>query len=156
MLENTAPYPVIHRSSSEIKQLVFRKAELNGPVIESLFAFIEPSDAKLIQDFPDPRQNFGGVSTTGDQVLPLKLKSVDGQVVALDSFRGKPVVLDFWATWCGPCVEAQPQLARINSEAEDKGLVLLAVDQDEEETRKRRRTFVLLQCRSKPRSTFEE
>jgi thiol-disulfide isomerase/thioredoxin len=111
---------------------VFTRAELNGPVNESLFAFIPPSDARLIQDFPDPRKDFGGASKTGEQVPSLKLKSADGKVVALDSFRGKPVVLDFWATWCGPCVEALPQLARIYSEAKDKGLILLAVDQDQE------------------------
>ena len=69
---------------------------------------------------------------TGDQVPSLKLKSADGKVVALDSFRGKPVLLDFWATWCGPCVAALPQLAQIYQEAKDKGLVLLTVDQDEE------------------------
>jgi thiol-disulfide isomerase/thioredoxin len=111
---------------------VFTRVELNGPVNESLFAFLPPSDARLIQDFPDPRKNFGGASMTGEQVPSLNLRSADGKVVALDSFRGKPVVLDFWATWCGPCVEALPQLARIYSEAKDKGLILLAVDQDED------------------------
>jgi thiol-disulfide isomerase/thioredoxin len=111
---------------------VFTSAELNGPVNESLFAFIPPSDAKLIQDFPDPTKDYGDVMMAGDQVPSLKLRSADGKVVALDSFRGKPVVLDFWATWCGPCVEALPKLAQIYKEATDKGLVLLAVDRDEE------------------------
>ena len=66
---------------------------------------------------------------TGDQVPSLKLKSADGKVVGLDSFRGKPVL---WATWCGPCIAALPRLAQIYQEAKDKGLVLLTVDQDEE------------------------
>ena len=69
---------------------------------------------------------------TGDQAPSLKLKSTDGKVVALDSYRGKPVLLDLWATWCGPCVAALPQLAQIYQDAKDKGLVLLTVDQDEE------------------------
>jgi thiol-disulfide isomerase/thioredoxin len=111
---------------------VFTKAELNDSVHDELFTFIPPSDAKLIQDFPDPRNNFGGTDLTGDQVPSLKLKSADGKVVSIESFRGKPVLLDFWATWCGPCVEALPQLAQIYAEAKDKGFVLLAVDQDEE------------------------
>jgi thiol-disulfide isomerase/thioredoxin/outer membrane lipoprotein-sorting protein len=111
---------------------IFTTTELDGSVRDSLFTFIPPSDAKLVQDFPDPRKDFGGPNMTGDQVPFLKLKSADGKLIALDSFRGKPVLLDFWATWCGPCVAALPQLAQIYQEAKDKGLVLLAVDQDEE------------------------
>lgn len=109
----------------------FTTTELDGPVPDGLFAFVPPSDAKLIQDFPDPRNGLGG-TMTGDQAPSLKLKSADGKVLALDSFRGKPVLLDFWATWCGPCVSALPQLAKVYQEAKDKGLILLTVDQDEE------------------------
>ena len=107
-------------------------AQLNGPVRESLFTFIPPSDAKLIQDFPDPTKNFGGFNMTGDQVPSLKLKSADGKMIPLESFRGKPVLIDFWATSCGPCVAALPGLARIYQEAKDKGLVVISVDQNEE------------------------
>ncbi len=110
----------------------FTTTELNGQVRENLFSFTPPPDAKLIQDFPDPAKDFGNVNLTGEPAPSLKLKSEDGKVVALDSFRGKPVLLDFWATWCGPCVAALPKLAQIYQEAKDKGLVLLTVDQDEE------------------------
>jgi thiol-disulfide isomerase/thioredoxin/outer membrane lipoprotein-sorting protein len=135
MIEHNHNYLISGASRIPLEEettTIFTRTELNGPVNESLFAFIPPSDAKLIQDFPDPRSDFGGVRMTGDQVPSLKLKSADSKVIALDSFRGKPVLLDFWATWCGPCVEALPQLAQIYSEAKDKGFVLLAVDQDEE------------------------
>ena len=104
----------------------------NGPMSENLFTFAPPADAKLIQDFPDPRHDFGGSDMTGEAVPSLKFKSTDGNVVLIESFRGKPVLLDLWATWCGPCVEALPQIAQIYAEAKDKGLVLLTVDQDEE------------------------
>jgi thiol-disulfide isomerase/thioredoxin len=105
---------------------------LNGPVRENLFTFNPPADAKLIQDFPDPRHAYPGANMTGEQVPSLKFKSTDGKIVSIESFRGKPVLLDFWATWCGPCVEALPQVAQIYAEAKGKGLVLLTVDQDEE------------------------
>jgi thiol-disulfide isomerase/thioredoxin len=105
---------------------------LNGPLNENLFTFTPPAGAKLLQDFPDPRHDFGGSDMTGQHVPSLKFKSTDGKVVSIESFRGKPVLLDLWATWCGPCVEALPELARIYAEAKDKGLVLLAVDLDEE------------------------
>jgi thiol-disulfide isomerase/thioredoxin/outer membrane lipoprotein-sorting protein len=105
---------------------------LNGPVRENLFTFAPPADAKLMQDFPDPSHDSGGPNITGEQVPALKFKSADGKVVSIESFRGKPVLVDLWATWCGPCVQAMPQLAQINAEAKDKGLVLLLVDEDEE------------------------
>jgi thiol-disulfide isomerase/thioredoxin len=109
----------------------FTTTELNGQARENLFSFTPPPDAKLMQDFPDPAKDFGN-ALTGEPVPSLRLKSEDGKVVALDSFRGKPVLLDFWATWCGPCVAALPKLAQIYQEAKDKGLILLTVDQDEE------------------------
>jgi thiol-disulfide isomerase/thioredoxin len=127
MMSGTARIPI-----DESVTTTFANTDLNGPVRESLFTFIPPSDASLIQDFPDPAKNFGNPDMTGMQAPSLKLKSADGKVVSLDSFRGKPVLIDFWATWCGPCIEALPQVAKIYQEAGDKGLVLLSVDQDEE------------------------
>ena len=46
--------------------------------------------------------------------------------------RGKPVLLDFWATWCAPCVTSLPKLAELEREAAPKGLVMLSIDEDEE------------------------
>jgi thiol-disulfide isomerase/thioredoxin len=45
------------------------------------------------------------------------LNSLDGKTVSLKSFQGKPVLLDFWATWCGPCVESMPSVKRLYDEA---------------------------------------
>ncbi|MDR3728057.1 MAG: TlpA disulfide reductase family protein [Terracidiphilus sp.] len=106
---------------------------LDGPLRDSLFTFNPPSDAHLIADFPDQTGSMGA-SMAGDPAPPLKLKSADGKVVPLESFRGHPVLLDFWATWCGPCVVMLPQISKIYQEGKDKGLVLLGVDQDEDAT----------------------
>jgi thiol-disulfide isomerase/thioredoxin len=122
----TSPIPMDEETVTS-----YTKTVLDGAVPDSLFTFTPPPDARLIQDFPDPMESWGA-SLTGDQAPPLKFKSADGKVVALESFRGKPVLLDIWATWCGPCVAALPQLAQIYLEAKDKGLVLLTVDQDED------------------------
>ena len=110
---------------------IYPKTVLDGVVDEGLFTFTPPADARLIPEFPDPMESMGA-NKTGDIIPALKLKSADGKVVELASFRGKPVLLDFWATWCAPCVASMPQLAEIYKEGKDKGLVLLSVDQDQE------------------------
>jgi len=50
--------------------------------------------------------------------------------VSLSQFRGQVVVLNFWATWCPPCVEETPSLVRMQSRMKDKGVVVLAVSID--------------------------
>lgn len=110
----------------------FTHRDLEGPIRDDLFAFAPPMNAKLIEDFPNPIENPGAGGLAGEQVPPLKLKSADGKITSLDSFRGRPVLIDIWATWCEPCVKALPELAKIYEETRDKGLVLVSVDRDEE------------------------
>ena len=50
--------------------------------------------------------------------------------ITLNSYRGKPLLLDFWATWCGSCLISMPSLNRIYSETKDKGLVVVSFDQN--------------------------
>jgi cytochrome c biogenesis protein CcmG, thiol:disulfide interchange protein DsbE len=58
---------------------------------------------------------------------------VDGQrSVSLSQFRGKPVVLNFWATWCPPCVEEMPSLVQLQKQLGDK-VTILAVSEDDDD-----------------------
>ena len=52
--------------------------------------------------------------------------------IALHDFRGKTVVLNFWATWCPPCVDEMPSLVKLQSDLKDR-VVVLAVSVDEDE-----------------------
>jgi thiol-disulfide isomerase/thioredoxin len=110
----------------------FSNTILDGPVPDNLFHFVPPAEALLIDDFPDPLKSSGETSLLGEQAPSLKFKSANGQIVPLDSYRGKPVLIDFWATWCAPCREILPKLDKIYHEAGDKGLALISVDFDEE------------------------
>lgn len=109
----------------------FTNTDLDGPVRDDLFKFVPPPDAKLIEDFPDPAKSLGS-TMAGEQVPSLKLTSANGSTVNMDSFRGKAVLIDFWATWCAPCITSLPKIAQIYQETKGKGLIVISVDSDEE------------------------
>lgn len=108
----------------------YETVELNSPAPDALFHFDPPTDAKLVAKFDD---SMFGPDMTGDTAPDVQLVGVDGRKVALSSYRGKPVLLDFWATWCKPCMATIPKLAEIDRDAAPKGLVTLSVDEDEDE-----------------------
>jgi peroxiredoxin len=67
----------------------------------------------------------------GDRAPEFTLTALDGRTVSLSSFRGKAVMVHFWATWCPPCVEEFPTLERLYRSPIGKDLVILAVSVDE-------------------------
>jgi peroxiredoxin len=58
------------------------------------------------------------------------LNSVTGENITLSDLKGKVVILDFWATWCGPCIQTIPELVRLEEKYREKGLVVLGVSMD--------------------------
>jgi thiol-disulfide isomerase/thioredoxin len=86
----------------------------------------------LITGCANETTNETTTATRGPQVGSLapefNLVNLEGNYISLDSFRGKPVLLNFWATWCSPCRIEMPYLQRIYDEWTDKGLVLLTVN----------------------------
>jgi cytochrome c-type biogenesis protein len=64
------------------------------------------------------------------QLPPIQLSDLAGQTFELKDFLGAATVLDFWATWCGPCRLELPEMQKLYNELGGKGLVVLAVDVD--------------------------
>jgi thiol-disulfide isomerase/thioredoxin len=63
----------------------------------------------------------------GSPAPAFMLPDVNGKIVSLDQFRGKIVMLDFWATWCGPCRMTMPLLENLQKEYSNN-MVLLAIN----------------------------
>ncbi len=98
---------------------------------EELFVFKPAEGVELVKEIRSPREKMVR-GLQGEQVPAVKLGAKDGKTVSLGSFLGKPVLLDFWASWCAPCVESLPSLEKLYKETADKGLVVLSIDSDEE------------------------
>jgi thiol-disulfide isomerase/thioredoxin len=60
------------------------------------------------------------------------LPAVDGSMVSMSDNSGKVVLVDFWATWCPPCLEMIPILSKLHKKYSDKGLVILGISLDNE------------------------
>jgi peroxiredoxin len=75
--------------------------------------------------------NSGPPLQVGDQPYEFALQGLDGETVALSQFIGRPIMVNFWATWCGPCRIEMPEIQAVWEAYQDDGLVVLALDQDE-------------------------
>ncbi len=71
-----------------------------------------------------------------EQITAPKFQDKMGQAVSLDSFKGKVVVLNFWATWCPPCVAEMPALDRLQSEMGGDDFAVVAVSTDRQGIKK--------------------
>ena len=75
------------------------------------------------------------IKTAVGQVIPdFSLPSLNGEEVAISSFRGKYVLLDFWASWCGPCIGEMPNVHKAYDLLHDKGLEVVSVSTDRKES----------------------
>ena len=74
----------------------------------------------------------------GSPAPDFTLQTVDGTPLRLSDLKGKPVFMNFWATWCVPCREEMPAMQALYEQYRDRGLVVLAVNMEEDEARVRR------------------
>jgi thiol-disulfide isomerase/thioredoxin len=74
--------------------------------------------------------------------VDLPFKDLNGRKVHLKNLRGKPVVLNFWATWCVPCRSEMPIFVEMEKQYSPRGIVFVAVSLDDRQTRPRISDFV--------------
>ena len=68
-----------------------------------------------------------GLLAVGDPAPEWTLADAKGKTHTLAEYRGRVVVLDFWATWCGPCAKVMPRLEKLQKKYGERGLVVLGV-----------------------------
>ncbi|HRP63725.1 MAG TPA: redoxin domain-containing protein [Phycisphaerales bacterium] len=120
--------------------IVFSNWRTNIDIPADRFSFSPPEGVKKVASLMEAFD--AGMEDRGpgpDQLLGMpapdfELETLGGGTLTLAQHRGKDiVVLDFWATWCGPCIRALPGLMEVAEEYKDRNVVLYAVNQREAE-----------------------
>ncbi len=124
----------VHEGETEAEPVV-ASAEHDGHTygfcsIKCRDTFLEAPVSYLPPVFPRPAPAF-------------VVHDLNGAEVSSDTFRGKTVLLDFWATWCQPCLDDLPKLTRLHNRYAEDGLVVLSlsIDEGEKAARKVKRTI---------------
>lgn len=73
------------------------------------------------------------VVSVGDSAPSFTVTADNGKLVSTSNFGGKLLVLNFWATWCPPCIEEMPALSRFASQMSNSGVVVLGISVDKDE-----------------------
>ncbi len=99
---------------------------LNPDTTDVVFRFEQPEGYRDLSKPPAPGS--GNLLEVGSAAPDWTLKTPDGQEVTLKSLRGKVVLLDFWATWCGPCKMAMPGVQRLFEKYKGKPVAIYGVN----------------------------
>ena len=104
--------------------------KLDAKLDDALFTWTPPADATPYQLLKrDSMLQVGAVAPD------FQVEDRNGKPVKLSDFKGKVIVLDFWATWCGPCLESMPHTAKVARKYAGKEVVVLAVCMHDERDR---------------------
>ena len=121
--------PMMDAPQTNTATTTYTVARINEVLPDELFRFQPPEGAAEVAEFTT---FFGGGSMlVGKRAPEFTLQDLSGKEIAASSFQGKPVLVNFWATWCAPCREQMPKIEEAQQAFADKGLVVLAINDGE-------------------------
>ncbi len=72
----------------------------------------------------------GDASAASSVLFDANFANLEGRPQALAQFKGRPLIVNFWATWCAPCVEEMPELQRLHAEYSGRGIAVVGIGID--------------------------
>ncbi len=97
----------------------------------AIFAVVTFSNLNTDKVTEPARISLAKAPEVGEKAPDIELPGVDGKPVRLSSLKGNVVLLDFWASWCGPCRKENPYTVEIYNEYKDKGFTIYSVSLDQ-------------------------
>ncbi len=104
--------------------------KLNPEFSEEFFTFVPPKDAKLVENFEDQSQQAEESQLIGKPAPDFLLKDIEGKDIRFVDFKGQVVIIDFWATWCGPCRTMIPGLIVLQDQYAARGFKMIGISTD--------------------------
>lgn len=129
-----------NRADEAGKTKVIEGIKANKAIVESKDVWVyrdamrivfanSPATIKVGEMFPD----WGGV---------FEARDIDGKAISMADFKGKVVLIDFWATWCGPCINAMPDVVKAYEKYGDAGFVVIGISLDRRDAEDRIRETI--------------
>jgi thiol-disulfide isomerase/thioredoxin len=119
--------------SIETKAQILTRYKFDEPLPDSLFQFTPPDGTKEVENMNAVLSPASSQPNLAGKAAPyFAVKSLDDKAYSLSDLKGKVVVLDFGATWCGPCRNEIPAIGKLYKDFKDQGVVVLSVDVGEE------------------------
>ncbi len=91
-----------------------------------------PNNADIARPMPPTETVESAYPPAPEAILQTENKDLDGKVLKIDDYKGKVVLVNLWATWCGPCRAEMPTFIELQDKYKDRDFVVIGLDADEE------------------------
>jgi thiol-disulfide isomerase/thioredoxin len=129
---STSMTPSMGYDNWDVKNLAVLQKVANAYAAQYQGSPIAASMATQVQQIESGLEEYQSFKT-GTKIAPeITLKNPDGKTIKLSSLRGQVVLVDFWASWCGPCRKENPNVVRLYKQYKDKGFTVYSVSLDKD------------------------